>query len=45
MRWDDDFFGGMFDLDGDGKTTIDEEWIAYNIIMGEDEEDEEGDED
>ena len=28
----DDIFGGFFDFNGDGKTTWDEEWIAYKII-------------
>ena len=28
----DDFFSGFFDFDGNGKTTIDEEWIAYQIL-------------
>ena len=27
-----DMFGGFFDLNGDGKTSIDEEFIAYQII-------------
>ncbi len=27
-----DPFGGFFDFNGDGKTTVDEEWIAYQII-------------
>ena len=27
----DDFFGGIFDFDGDGKTSIDEEFLAYQI--------------
>lgn len=29
---DDDFFGGMFDFNGDGKTSLDEEFIAYKIF-------------
>ena len=28
----DDIWGGIFDLDGDGKTTWDEEMIAFDII-------------
>jgi len=28
----DDFFGGMFDFNGDGKTTIDEEFLAFKIF-------------
>ncbi|MCQ2353490.1 MAG: hypothetical protein MJ102_00110 [Clostridia bacterium] len=28
----DDFLGGLFDLDGDGKTSLDEEYIAYKIF-------------
>lgn len=27
-----DFFGGMFDFNGDGKTTIDEEFLAYKMF-------------
>lgn len=27
-----DLFGGLFDLNGDGKTTIDEEFMAYQIM-------------
>jgi len=27
--FDDDIFGGFFDLNGDGKTSPDEEWFAY----------------
>lgn len=27
----DDFFGGMFDFDGNGATDIGEAWEAYNI--------------
>ena len=29
----DDLFGGMFDFNGDGKTDIGEEWIAFNIFQ------------
>ncbi|MDD4493281.1 MAG: hypothetical protein PHV32_02870 [Eubacteriales bacterium] len=32
MGFFDDIFGGFFDLNGDGKTTWDEEWIAYKIL-------------
>ena len=28
----DDFFGGIFDFNGDGKTDISEQWIAFQII-------------
>ena len=28
----DDFFGGFFDFNGDGKTDIGEEWVGYKII-------------
>ena len=28
-----DLFGGMFDFNGDGKTDIGEEWIAFNIFQ------------
>ena len=28
----DDFFGGLFDFNGDGKTSIDEEFLAYKIF-------------
>ena len=28
-----DFFGGFFDFNGDGKTDIGEEWIAYQIFQ------------
>lgn len=27
-----DLFGGFFDFNGDGKTSIDEEWIAFKIM-------------
>lgn len=27
-----DFFGGLFDFNGDGKTSIDEEFLAYKIF-------------
>lgn len=32
MSKHDDLFGGFFDFNGDGKTSLDEEWIAYKII-------------
>lgn len=32
MGFFDDTFGGFFDFNGDGKTTWDEEWIAYKIL-------------
>lgn len=32
MGFFDDIFGGFFDFNGDGKTTWDEEWIAYKIL-------------
>ncbi len=35
--FDDDLFGGFFDLDGDGKTSLDEEFIAYDTLFDEDE--------
>ena len=28
---DKDFMGGMFDFDGNGKTTLDEQYGAYKI--------------
>ena len=28
---DDDFMGGFFDFDGNGKTTLDEQYVAYKI--------------
>ena len=28
----DDIFGGMFDFNGDGKTDLGEEWIAFKIF-------------
>jgi hypothetical protein len=28
----DDLFGGFFDFNGDGRTDIGEEWIAYQIF-------------
>lgn len=28
----DDFFGGIFDFNGDGKTDMGEEWIAFQIM-------------
>ena len=28
---DDDFMGGIFDFDGNGKTTLDEQYVAYKI--------------
>jgi len=33
MGFFDDIFGGFFDFNGDGKTTWDEEWIAYKIMQ------------
>lgn len=30
--FDDDFLGDMFDFDGDGKTSIDEEFLAYKMF-------------
>ena len=41
------FFGGLFDLDGDGVTTPEEEYVSFRIFeeMLEDEEDDEDDED
>lgn len=27
-----DLWGGLFDFNGDGKTSVDEEWIAFNIM-------------
>lgn len=40
MGFFDDIFGGFFDFNGDGKTTWDEEWIAYKILEDIDKEDE-----
>ena len=40
--YDDDLFGGLFDINGDGKTDFGEEYIAYRIfedVMGGDKED------
>lgn len=40
MKNSDDLFGGFFDFNGDGKTSWDEELLAYMIIddiVGEDE--------
>ena len=28
----DDLFGGFFDLNGDGKTSIDEEFVAFQML-------------
>ena len=28
---DNDFLGGLFDFDGNGKTTLDEQYVAYKI--------------
>jgi len=42
-----DLFGGLFDLDGDGRTDIAEEFLAYKMfeaVTGEGREDEEGQE-
>lgn len=39
-----DLFGGLFDLDGDGRTDLAEEFLAYKVfeaVTGEDREDEE----
>ena len=39
-----DLFGGLFDLDGDGRTDIAEEFLAYKMfeaVTGEGREDEE----
>ena len=33
MGFFDDIFGGFFDFNGDGKTTWDEQWIAYKIMQ------------
>ncbi len=43
----DDIFGGFFDFNGDGKTDIGEEWVAYKIMEEcmQDDEDENEDED
>lgn len=30
---DDDLFGGLFDFNGDGKTDLDEEFIAYTMFQ------------
>lgn len=38
--YNNDPFGGFFDFNGDGKTTVDEEWIAYQIINDCEQEDE-----
>ncbi len=32
MSKDNDFFDSLFDLDGDGKTTPDEEFISFMIM-------------
>ena len=31
VHMSDDFMGGMFDFNGDGKTDLGEEYIAYKI--------------
>ena len=44
----DDFFGGMFDFNGDGKTDLGEEFLAYQIfeeVMKEETNDTESDDD
>ena len=44
----DDYFGGMFDFNGDGKTDIGEEFLAYQIfeeVMKEETDDTESDDD
>ena len=33
MGFFDDIFGGIFDFNGDGKTSWDEEWIGYKIMQ------------
>ncbi len=44
MSKNDDFFGGMFDFNGDGNTTWDEQWVAFKILEDiENEENEDGD--
>lgn len=32
MSFDDDFLGGLFDFDGDGKTSLEEEFLAYCLF-------------
>lgn len=42
-----DLFGGLFDLDGDGRTDLAEEFLAFKMfeeVTGEGREDEEGQE-
>lgn len=36
---DNDFFGGMFDFDGDGHTDISEEYLAFQMMNDLEEED------
>ena len=34
----DDLFGGFFDLNGDGKTDLEEQFLATRILFDDDEE-------
>lgn len=43
MGFLDDLFGNLFDLDGDGKTTPDEEFLAYMMWNEANKEDDEDD--
>lgn len=46
MIWNnDDFFGGMFDFNGDGQTDAAEEALGYMILDEMSREDEDADED
>lgn len=41
--FNDDPFGGMFDLDGDGRTDLSEEFMAYKMFEEVTREDDDGD--
>lgn len=41
--FNDDPFGGMFDLDGDGRTDLNEEFMAYKMFEEVTREDDDGD--
>ena len=38
MGFFDDLFGGFFDLNGDGKTDLEEQFLATSILFDNDEE-------
>ncbi len=39
MCYNDDFFGTMYDYDGDGHTDISEEYLAFQMMNDTEEED------